>query len=106
MTLTPADARTILAYIESVEGELDVAPSPERDARIVRAEDRAADALRALQAVSELPDAVPPAAAPPLSPDRGTPHKCPVCDGKGRIGIMGADRCPTCKGERILWSRA
>lgn len=106
MTLTPADARTILAYIDCIDAEIDVAPSPERDARINRASDQAADALRALQAVSELPDVAPPAACPPSKPDRGAPYRCPVCEGRGRIGLMGVDRCPTCKGDRVLWSRA
>lgn len=106
MTLAPADARTILAYIDCIDAEIDVAPSPERDARINRASDRAADALRALQAVSELPDAAPPpAACPPSKPDRGAPHKCPVCDGKGYRRWVNSP-CPTCNGDRVLWSRS
>lgn len=39
-----------------------------------------------------------------LAADRGTPHKCPVCDGKGYRRWVNSP-CPTCKGDRILWSR-
>jgi hypothetical protein len=38
------------------------------------------------------------------------PHKCPVCDGEGRIpspmatGTGNATRaCPACKGECVVW---
>ena len=40
--------------------------------------------------------------------DRGTPHKCPICDGTGvdPRPAMGTilPTCPTCCGERVLWS--
>ena len=35
-----------------------------------------------------------------------TPHKCPVCDGQGKlwpIGTIGYDRCDPCEGKGIVW---
>lgn len=55
-----------------------------------------------------LPDPIPPV-------DRGTPHKCPICDGQGTVkrdldggsSLVSYDEtCPTCHGERVLWSNA
>ncbi len=34
------------------------------------------------------------------------PHKCPVCDGRGKLwpqGTIGYDRCEPCEGKGVLW---
>lgn len=44
---------------------------------------------------------------PPVKPDRGTPHKCPRCDGTGSLMRVTSSSyaCTTCLGTGILWSR-
>ena len=47
---------------------------------------------------------------PPAPPDRGTPHKCPRCNGLGEIekqysSTVQLQACTTCFGTGILWSR-
>lgn len=40
--------------------------------------------------------------------ERGTPHRCPVCDGGGLVMAFGSllpdTQCPVCKGHRVIWS--
>jgi ribosomal protein S27E len=48
---------------------------------------------------------------PPPPVDRGTPHRCPICGGEGTIpgpkeSTAAEVPCPTCHGERVLWSHA
>ncbi len=42
---------------------------------------------------------------PPYSSCHPVPHKCPVCDGKGRIFEPPDDPrpCPCCKGTCVVW---
>jgi hypothetical protein len=50
---------------------------------------------------------------PPLTPPARTPHKCPVCGGRGRVDrsfygdTMNASKylvCQSCHGTGVVWS--
>lgn len=63
--------------------------------------------------LGEVPAEVEALRADAMRADRGTPHKCPRCDGKGGwndpsgSSVMGIWRaCQTCMGSGVLWSRA